>query len=54
MQYGLYYLFFANLHIRLQDFKNIFLNRWLNDVIINAILALLEVTIMYKINIDDI
>jgi len=54
VQYDLY-LFFANLQIRLKDFKNIyFINRWSNDVIINAFLALLEVTIMYKICIDNI
>ena len=49
-----YNIFFANLRIRLKDFKNIYLYRWLNDVIINAVLALSEVNIMYKIYIDDI
>jgi Ulp1 family protease len=46
--------FFANFQIRLKDFKNTYLHRWLNDVSINAFLALLEVTIMYEIYIDDI
>jgi hypothetical protein len=54
MQYAQYYLIFANLQIRLKEFKNINLNRWLNDVYFNTLLALLEVTIMHKINIDDI
>ena len=56
------WVFFANLHIRLKDFihtyfidfKHIYLNRWLNNVIINVFLSLFEVTMMYKIYIDDI
>jgi len=47
MQYDLKYMFFVIFQIRLKDFKNIYLHRQLNDVIINAFLALLEVTIMY-------
>jgi Ulp1 family protease len=54
MEYDLIYLFFANLQIQLKDFKNMYFNRWLNDVIIHAFLALLEVTIMKKMYIDDI
>ena len=54
MQYDLYYLLFVNFKIRLEDFKNIYLHRQLNDVIINALFALLEVTIMYIIYIDNI
>ena len=43
MQYDSQYLLFANFQIRLKDFKNIYLNRSLNDVIINAFLALLSI-----------
>ena len=45
--------FFVNFQIRLKDFKNIYLHRELNDVIVNALLALLEVTIMYIIYFDN-
>ena len=54
MQYDLQYLLFVNLKIRLKDLKKIYLHRQLNDVIINAFWALLEVTIMYTICIYNI
>ena len=54
MQYDLKYLLFVNFKIRLKDFKNIYLHRQLNDVIINAFLAFLEVTTMYRIYIYNI
>jgi Ulp1 family protease len=37
------------LKIRLKDLKNIYLHRQLNDVILNAFLALLEVTTIYNV-----
>ncbi len=46
-------MLFVNFQIRLKDFKNIYLYRQLNYVIINSFFALLEVTIMYNIYIDN-
>ena len=39
--------FFVDLQVRLKDLKLVYLHFQLNDVIINAFLALLEVTLMY-------
>jgi len=39
--------FFVDLQICLKDLKLVYLHFQLNDVIINAFLALLEVTLMY-------
>ena len=40
-------MLFVDLQIRLKDLKAVYLNFELNDVIIDAFLALLEVTLMY-------
>ena len=54
MQYDFSHLLFVKLKIRLKNLKNIYLHRQLNDVMINAFLALLEVTMMYIIYIYNI
>ena len=40
-------MLFVDLQVRLKDLKLLYLHFQLNDVIINAFLALLEVTLMY-------
>ena len=40
-------MLFVDLQVRLKDLKLVYLHFQLNDVIINAFLALLEVTLMY-------
>ena len=54
MQNDLQHLFVVKLKIRLKDLKDIYLNRQLNDVIIDAFLALLEVSMIYIIYIHKI